>query len=164
MVWRNLMLTFLLSGLWHGANITFVLWGGLHGLLLILERLRSWRLPRPFAVLGVFLLVSLLWLPFRAEDMGHLQHLISQMMHLGPFGESFSTAILSVFSLNKALWLLGVGILFIMAEAWMGKQAFDEAIAGFGRPVRWVIYYFLILSIFFLANFDVTPSFIYFQF
>jgi alginate O-acetyltransferase complex protein AlgI len=74
---RNLMLTMLLGGLWHGASWNFVLWGGLHGLLLVGERVVFRRKlhsrPRSAAAdLGrvalTFLLATLLWVPFRAPD------------------------------------------------------------------------------------------------
>ena len=76
---RNLLLTMLLGGLWHGAAYTFVVWGGLHGLLLCIERalgrsahvdehapLRLRDAPR---VLLVFHLTCLLWVPFRAPTL-----------------------------------------------------------------------------------------------
>jgi alginate O-acetyltransferase complex protein AlgI len=74
-----LMLTMLLGGLWHGASWLFVLWGGLHGALLVLERVaRGWRgapareaqarggLRLVLALGATFLLVTLIWIPFRA--------------------------------------------------------------------------------------------------
>jgi alginate O-acetyltransferase complex protein AlgI len=77
--YRNLMLTMVLGGLWHGAAWTFVAWGALHGLYLCVERAlgvagrRSapwpawWQAPR---VVLTFVLVSLAWVPFRAADGG----------------------------------------------------------------------------------------------
>lgn len=72
----NLMTTMLLGGLWHGAGITFVLWGALHGLYLCIHQawtaLRvklGWRpLPRTCAVLLTFLAVVFAWVPFRAGN------------------------------------------------------------------------------------------------
>ena len=68
----NLMLTFLVSGLWHGAAWTFVLWGALHGLCAVAERLagerRLERIPRLLRRLGAFLTVNFLWVLFRAPD------------------------------------------------------------------------------------------------
>ena len=71
----NLMASMLLGGLWHGAAWRFLLWGGLHGLYLILHELwdrvapRRARLPRPLAQ-GITLLVVLFaWVPFRSPDM-----------------------------------------------------------------------------------------------
>ena len=71
----NLLLVMLLGGLWHGAAWTFVVWGGLHGTLLALERARGktalyGRLPRPVRVGVTFMLVSIGWVFFRAADLG----------------------------------------------------------------------------------------------
>lgn len=82
--YRNVMITFLLSGLWHGADWSFVLWGGLHGLLQILEQvfrkpiraLKAHRLGRVFSTIAVFVLVSLLWVLFRAENLGQAVYVI----------------------------------------------------------------------------------------
>ncbi|MCB0643249.1 MAG: MBOAT family protein, partial [Phaeodactylibacter sp.] len=69
----NLMLTFLLSGLWHGASFNFLFWGGLHGLVLCVEALFrkhgwfSWHLPVFVHQLKVFVVVCLCWLFFRAS-------------------------------------------------------------------------------------------------
>ncbi|HTI03539.1 MAG TPA: MBOAT family O-acyltransferase [Acidisoma sp.] len=71
----NLMITMLLGGLWHGADWRFLLWGGLHGLYLILHEVWSRvvppraRLPRPLAQALTLLAVLLAWVPFRAQDM-----------------------------------------------------------------------------------------------
>lgn len=71
---RNLLLTMLIGGLWHGASWMFVLWGGLHGLYLVIERaVRGWVAvlsPNPWVdgmmTLVVFVIVALTWIPFRA--------------------------------------------------------------------------------------------------
>jgi alginate O-acetyltransferase complex protein AlgI len=70
-VYRNLMITMLLGGLWHGANWTFVAWGGYHGALLIGYRLgrRSWdALPAWLRRLGTFFLVVVGWVFFRSDS------------------------------------------------------------------------------------------------
>ena len=71
----NLMLTMLLGGLWHGASWKFVLWGGLHGMMLIVEKLitRFVFIPKSWAtkILGIFItfhIVSFAWIFFRAEN------------------------------------------------------------------------------------------------
>src|SRR3954468_9817827 len=68
---RNLMITMLLGGLWHGAAWGFVLWGALHGTYLVVERLVRGRVSAPAWVrwLVVFNLVVLAWIPFRAPDL-----------------------------------------------------------------------------------------------
>ena len=71
--YRNLLLTFLISGVWHGAAWTFLIWGALHGLGVIvtreLERSRFYRenVPRLLKQVGVFSFVSFTWIFFRAE-------------------------------------------------------------------------------------------------
>ena len=89
---RNLMITMLLGGLWHGASWTFVLWGFLHGAGLIAHRIWSWYVPAPadersplrvlrgiagWAVTFVF--VCYCWVFFRAQDMTAALHLIRRM-------------------------------------------------------------------------------------
>ena len=77
---RNLLLTFLLSGFWHGASWNFVLWGAYHGLLLIAQRQleRGWpalfalRWLRPLRVAGTFTLVTAGWLLFRETNFDQL--------------------------------------------------------------------------------------------
>jgi D-alanyl-lipoteichoic acid acyltransferase DltB (MBOAT superfamily) len=73
--YRNLLLTMLIGGIWHGAKWTFLIWGALHGVVLAVERF--WRdvkpegwpsLPRPLAVLLIFHIVVLGWIFFRAES------------------------------------------------------------------------------------------------
>lgn len=67
----NLMLTFFVSGLWHGAAWTFVLWGVLHGAFTVFERLnKSWleKIPAPLRVAATFLIVNALWVLFRADS------------------------------------------------------------------------------------------------
>ena len=78
--YRNLMLTMLLGGLWHGASWMFVLWGGLHGVYLAVERwlrartaaVRCAAPPRPAIALTLltFLVVTLTWIPFRSPASG----------------------------------------------------------------------------------------------
>jgi alginate O-acetyltransferase complex protein AlgI len=85
---RNLMVTMLLGGLWHGAAWGFVLWGGLHGLYLVGERLLRDRVHRrPPAWLAwaiTFNLVVLAWIPFRAPDLDVAGALVARLAHPGP--------------------------------------------------------------------------------
>ena len=85
---RNLLLTMLIGGLWHGASWMFVLWGGLHGMYLIIERAwrkrlgGRWTLRRngfadALLTLGTFLVVALTWIPFRAPDWSVLSQVVS---------------------------------------------------------------------------------------
>jgi alginate O-acetyltransferase complex protein AlgI len=81
MEYRNVMVTFLLSGLWHGASWNFVLWGGYHGALIVIYRTLSRFAPAgialrrvltPFYVALVFILTNVGWLLFRETDIHYL--------------------------------------------------------------------------------------------
>ncbi len=86
----NLMATMGLGGLWHGASVTFVVWGLWHGLLLVvghrLARL-PFRLSRPAAVALTFLLVTIGWVPFRMETLGETGDVLAAMAGLRGGGE-----------------------------------------------------------------------------
>ena len=81
---RNLLITFLISGLWHGASWTFVAWGGLYGVILCLEVLKKKYIPIKFSgkimtvgkVLFTFALAMLGWVFFRANSMGDAIHIL----------------------------------------------------------------------------------------
>jgi D-alanyl-lipoteichoic acid acyltransferase DltB (MBOAT superfamily) len=83
---RNLMITMMLGGLWHGAAWGFVLWGTIHGVALVVEHQFRGRvkLPRWLAWLIVFHLVVLAWIPFRAPDLGLAGDYVSRLFHWGP--------------------------------------------------------------------------------
>ncbi|MGB0993704.1 MAG: MBOAT family O-acyltransferase [Akkermansiaceae bacterium] len=82
-IYRNLMLTMLLGGLWHGAGWTFLVWGGIHGLILCLYRLIGdrWKLHglagRVMATFWFFQIVCLTWLFFRADSFDQAWQMLS---------------------------------------------------------------------------------------
>jgi alginate O-acetyltransferase complex protein AlgI len=81
--YRNLILTMLIGGLWHGANWTFVIWGAYHGFLLAAYRKFGplWdRLPRVFRQVSMFLLALFGWVLFRSTDFGMAAHLFATML------------------------------------------------------------------------------------
>lgn len=127
--YRNLLLTMLLGGVWHGAGWTFVLWGVMHGVLLLLNH--AWRavsvhLPRPASprwgtaarMLGVgmtFLLVALAWVLFRAPDLATAWHLYLSLLQtwlpVFPEGDVVE-AMLALSPSAVWLWLLA-GLLVV---------------------------------------------------
>jgi alginate O-acetyltransferase complex protein AlgI len=83
--YRNLLLTMLIGGLWHGANWTFVVWGLFHGLLLAVHRAVRWpawmgqAVFRPFAVATTFFCVSIGWVFFRAQTFADAATVLERM-------------------------------------------------------------------------------------
>lgn len=82
---RNIMIVFLLSGMWHGAGWGFLIWGALHGLAQVGERLLEGKFspPKPLAWLLTFLFVNLAWVFFRAESAGQALSLLGGLFQGG---------------------------------------------------------------------------------
>ena len=159
--WRtclNIMVVFALSGLWHGADATFVIWGTVNGLMLLpsvfMSRREttahaSWRdVPR---CLGVFALAAIMFLIFRANNLDHL----GQMCHTLAYGNWAALPM----GLSAMLYIAP----FVVVE-WLGrKQEFPLKHLPLPTAVRWLIYWGLSLAILFSSAHD-TQQFIYFQF
>lgn len=75
----NIMIVFLVSGLWHGASLTFLVWGGAHGLCMVMDKYvgqywnRIWSWLRKGTV---FIIAAILWIPFRAESLHHASDIL----------------------------------------------------------------------------------------
>jgi D-alanyl-lipoteichoic acid acyltransferase DltB (MBOAT superfamily) len=98
-----ILITFLLSGLWHGANWTFVAWGAVHGLLLLASRLLE-RLPKTIRTVLTFHLVTLGWIYFRAPSLGDA-HAFMARLFTGPW-----TAALPAAHQGSQLAFAGLGV------------------------------------------------------
>lgn len=155
----NLMITFVVSGLWHGANFTFILWGFLHGAMLILEK--RIKLLQHLPAFVIFIITSLFWIPFRANNVSHLKQLIAQLF---TFSAPNNWNNLLVFPSNKMIALSIVFIAFTFIEKLMGQGDFSESLKRFNTVQKLATYSMLIICILMLGNFDVKPNFIYFQF
>jgi len=98
LTYRNLMLTFLLGGLWHGAAWTFVVWGGIHGAWLSLERVVGWRPQHRAAVwvgrIVTFHVVCFAWVFFRASSFGAAGQMLARLFTA--WGQSSSLVTTSV--------------------------------------------------------------------
>jgi alginate O-acetyltransferase complex protein AlgI len=114
--YRNLLITMLLGGLWHGANWNFILWGGLHGIFLSVDRIFQsyanfkYLEENPFfniiRILFVFLLVSLIWVFFRAPNISIAIEYI-QVMFQFKSGIELGYTKLNLFYSILALFILG---------------------------------------------------------
>ena len=82
---RNIMIIFLLSGLWHGAGWGFIIWGALHGAAQVVQRLLKGKvsLPKPLAWLLTFVFVNIAWVFFRAESASQALALLGGLFQAG---------------------------------------------------------------------------------
>ena len=173
----NLFAVFVISGLWHGANWTFVVWGALHGGYLIFaivtadwrQKLAHWSglAKRPalhnlLRTLITFHLVLFAWIFFRANSLSEAFMIIGNMAALDFSLESLK-------SLNIALgWgelLVAIGsILFLeLAHLLQSRGKVHSWITARPAALRWSVYYLLLLAIAFFGVFN-HSEFIYFQF
>lgn len=86
--YRNLLITMLLGGLWHGAGWTFIIWGGLHGIYLAINhwwRTLNIQLPKPLAWSTTFVAVLLGWVLFRAQSFNDAAQLLQTMLGIKSF-------------------------------------------------------------------------------
>lgn len=116
MTYRNIVLTMLIGGLWHGANWTFIIWGAYHGLLLLLHRrFQLWwdYLPAIIRQLLFFIFVLIGWVFFRSEDCSTAVHILKTMF--------VPTAGVTIEQSNAFLGIFGVAIVWGM----VGPNAFD---------------------------------------
>lgn len=105
-LYRNLMIVFLASGLWHGASWNFIIWGAFHGLFLVLERLfllKAYdKIDKVIPTLFTFLIVVVGWVYFRTEDLSYANHVIKQMFSFNFMDGKFALHNDFYFSLSLA--------------------------------------------------------------
>ena len=170
--YANLWVVFLLSGLWHGAAWTFVVWGAYQGLFLSLDRL-FWgrvvdRLPRLVAVSINFLLLNVGWVFFRASDLeGALTLLKRLFVPMAPAEASAPLLMARILSHRGLSMMVVAALICFLPAVPRAAQAF-EATTGPGVPKHLVPATVLALGLFVLsfcslANSGFNP-FIYFRF
>jgi alginate O-acetyltransferase complex protein AlgI len=131
--YRNLLLTMLIGGLWHGANWTFVVWGGYHGLLLALHRRFAtvWdAAPRALRQASMFLLAVIGWVFFRSTDF-HMAGVILSHMFVPTRGAG--TVALTAFAVLlpiAALWSMSGPNAFDINATWTPRPRYRVALAA----------------------------------
>lgn len=103
----NTLLVFLISGLWHGANWTFVLWGLIHGLFCVFDRLlenRKIKFFEPVGWLLTFMLVNILWLLFRSDSISQWKEILTAICHLQ--NTTISDGLINVFLFPERVFIL----------------------------------------------------------
>jgi len=163
----NLFITFLVSGFWHGANWTFVIWGGIHGTGMIVESL-SGGLKRkiPAAIKHVITLtvVCFAWIFFRARSMKDATTIVINLS--GNWSLTSLTTLFSkvYYSGTFVFILLAITTVFMLFETRLSNTDISKIFERRSQFVRWSVYYILLASIIFVGLNDNAPNFIYFKF
>ena len=152
-----IFITFLLSGLWHGASANFLWWGLIHGGLYLIEQLTPILKKEPKQMLSkvfrwamTFTVVMIAWVFFRSTDMKFVENF---------FGENEGG-----FIFNASHWFLLLPIaLFFLLETVQRNLRLDNLLKDKSVIVRWAVYSTLIVSILLLSS-EENLEFIYFQF
>ena len=170
----NLLITFLVSGLWHGANWTFVFWGGLHGFAQIIEnltnpyinRFRATKVGKFISFIFVFVFCNIAWVFFRAKTFSDATYVLTNSLKgisspykyivngvhesgIGVLRSIYILAMITVMSIVDYLNLNGNIILKIKSK----------------KPlVRWLLYFAIALLVVIYAQKGEPAEFVYFQF
>lgn len=173
--YSNLMIVFVVSGLWHGANWTFVIWGALHGLYLVIslvtKKFRShfvehcgldrvqW-LHKGIQVFITFHLVILSWIFFRANSVQDAFYIVHKIIF---FDFKFTGLGGGLQSTDFRILVFAI-CMVELAECLKQRVSLPQLVSKWPLMLRWPCYYAFILMIPFLGYFDQGIDFIYFQF
>jgi alginate O-acetyltransferase complex protein AlgI len=158
----NLVVSMFLCGMWHGAKMTFVTWGVMHGAFLIWERLMGKKslyskMPPVLAMVITNVIVLLLWVPFRSPDIGQATHYWTAMLGLARPLASVELLHAQIFNTRHVFEMLLCGVLVwqpIQAHLWVEKLT----------PVRLLVVA-LVFTIAIIGMFTQSFNpFLYFQF
>lgn len=134
----NVMIVFALSGLWHGAAWSFVLWGMMHGAAQVLYRVfkkQADRVPKVLMAMGTFIYVNIAWVLFRAEGLGQTYRVIRSLV-LGGFSGNNSDLCLAF--MGDTLELVLENIFY--GDAWVSVAALVITAVGFAAALLVVFF------------------------
>ncbi len=172
----HILFTFMISGLWHGANWTFIVWGALHGLYQIIEQLTQktrtrWekRLPRAFFVVVTFILISIAWVFFKTDSLAAAADMLRAIFTFRGGTVSGAWNLLDEsLGLDAPDFLMMVATLavFLIVELLQGGRDLLAAFKRLPLGVRWLIYYglFFAVTIFGFYGEVSSADFVYFKF
>ncbi|MFC2086782.1 MBOAT family O-acyltransferase [Bacteroidota bacterium] len=163
----NLMITMLLGGLWHGAHIRFIIWGGIHGLGLVIGRMfrnsfnntiRKNKFIKVISVIFTFHLVTLAWIFFRAHNIDAALAMFYQMFN------QFNASFLLEFAAANQLILIVLIIGFVIhwLPAWI-KERYRGWFVNQNLVVQGIISVIIVFLLYQVHTSEIQP-FIYFQF
>jgi alginate O-acetyltransferase complex protein AlgI len=168
----NIMVVFLISGLWHGASLNFVAWGAIHGLYLILALIfaaiymklfgkKKIKIPKIVSYILVFHLVCFSWVFFRASSIQDATLAVNKIFN-GGIGFSLADLSIGPGLIANFFTMIFIGIVFAVhfIQEKKGEDFFDLVKK---KNLRWLVYSTFVLSILMFGIFD-KSEFIYFTF
>jgi len=175
--YANLFIVFVVSGLWHGAAITFVIWGAIHGVFIVIEKAltrirkkiftkKTTVLNYVFAIPFTFFIVCVAWVFFRANSFSDALLIIQNSLNFNSKPFLWDNLYINSFD-ERELWVLFTAILVLSIKDFIDSN--DKWINKLNQTnftIRWAVYLLLALSIIFYGQYgdDSPAEFIYFQF
>ena len=160
-IYVNLITVFFLCGLWHGANMTFVIWGLYNGLFLILERLFLGdlldRVPKLITHLYAIFVVLIGWVFFRADSLSQAFEYLSVMFGLSNLDKG---SICQAQLLNYIALVVGCIIVFLKLKAFNSSNTQEAVTHNYAYFVNFILIFVSVLVLYFGAQ----NPFIYFNF
>lgn len=174
----NLMLTFLISGIWHGAGATYLVWGALHGLYQILGNMveqhkrkrekteRKGMLPLLFRAFPTFLAVCFAWVFFRAESLADAWRILSLTFYgITDFVKYLKTAVICLDMTYGHMVYITIPVLCLALYDYASLKTDVIAHISSQKPwVRYPVYVLFLLAILLFSEKGVSTEFYYFQF
>jgi alginate O-acetyltransferase complex protein AlgI len=178
----NLFIVFVVSGLWHGADWKFIIWGALHGAYMIFGGITEDGRRRLWSATGIprvkwldnfiqkattFALVTIAWIFFRANSTKDALYMVCKIPMV--FAEWYHTAANKINALNlpmstgKLLLCVAVVVVMEWVHTIQKKRSLNTLLQNQPRPVRWLAYYAFVLAVIYMGVFH-NRQFIYFQF
>ncbi len=163
----NLLITMLLGGLWHGASLRFIIWGALHGIGLVInriwnsifgERLKSGRIGHALAVFITFQFVSFCWIFFRASDMDSVKIMLKQIFE--NFSPGSYMTVIPAYSSVFLLMAVGYIIHFLPENV---KESYRGLFIRIPLIAQLLVIMLVAIMLFQMRSTEVMP-FIYFRF
>ena len=167
----NLIITFLCSGLWHGASWTFVFWGLVHGLGQVLENhlipRRKKKLPaRLLGMLAVFVFTTIAWIFFRADTIADAGYIISHMFNGITHPASYVRTAYNELGIDGfTLLCIFTGVLvLIIVDSVSEKYDVLSRMKDWHPAVRWIVCVFFVLLMILILPVRSSNEFLYFRF
>lgn len=162
----NLLITFLVSGLWHGAGLTYLVWGGLHGLCQAAENhlppRRPGKLRHALRVAGTFCILAGAFVIFRASSLANAAELFKGILCNGGHAVFSNYWELGLTSLQEEILLYaGIAILLAVDAAHERGVSLRTKIGALPTPARWAVYEVCIFVFLFMGRFLGGGSFLY---
>ena len=154
----NVFIVMFLAGLWHGANQFFVLWGVLHGFIIILEKIFNYEkiaINKNLKLIITFIIVSLLWIPFRINDLDIMRGIVNLILN----GNLDLKTVFSKFEVINNLFL--IFIVIVIENFFYNKKKVVKIINSEYLYIFTIIFLFNLILIF--GKFH-EKTYIYFQF